>query len=107
MNALNALKTNKQINKKIEEISKKQHVVSQNKVNGRLTQAKGIVLEQLGNITNDERMRRLGKKDQVAGRLQANYGDKWVVRNRFWLLLSTAVAALAAFIFLRPNPSKS
>ena len=96
---------NKQINKKISEISKNQNVTSQNVVNGRLTQAKGIVLEQLGNISNDDRMRLVGKRDQIAGQIQANYGDKWFVRNRGWLLISTAVAALAAFIFLRNSNS--
>lgn len=101
---MRALNLNKQINEKISEISKKQNVTSQNVVNGRLTQAKGIVLEQLGNISNDERMRLVGKKDQMAGKIQATYGDKWLVRNRGWLLLS-AVAAVAAFIFLRNSNS--
>ena len=101
MSALSALNVNKKINEKISAISKKQNVVSQNVVSGKLTQAKGIVLEQLGNVSNDERMRLVGKKDQLAGQIQANYGDKWLVRNRGWLLLTTAVAAAAAFIFLR------
>lgn len=96
---------NKQIDKKIDEISEKQNVASQNVVSGRLTQAKGIVLEQLGNISNDERMKLVGKRDQIAGKLQANYGDNWLVRNRGWLMLSTAVAAIAAFIFLRNSHS--
>ncbi len=96
---------NKQIDKKIDEISEKQNVASQNVVSGRLTQAKGIVLEQLGNISNDERMKLVGKRDQIAGKLQANYGDNWLVRNRGWLMLSTAVAAIAAFIFLRNSNS--
>ena len=102
---MKALNVNKQISKKISEISKKQNITSQNVVNGRLTQAKGIVLEQLGNISNDDRMRLVGKKDQIAGRIQATYGDKWLVRNRGWLLISTAVAAIAAFIFLRNSNS--
>jgi len=102
---MTALNVNKQINKKISEISKKQNVVNQNVVSGRLTQAKGIVLEQLGNISNDDRMRLVGKKDQIAGRIQAIYGDKWLVRNRGWVLISTAVAAVAAFIFLRNSNS--
>jgi uncharacterized protein YjbJ (UPF0337 family) len=102
---MKALNVNKQISKKISEISKKQNITSQNVVNGRLTQAKGIVLEQLGNISHDDRMRLVGKKDQIAGRIQATYGDKWLVRNRGWLLISTAVAAIAAFIFLRNSNS--
>jgi uncharacterized protein YjbJ (UPF0337 family) len=102
---MKALNVNKQISKKISEISKKQNITSQNVVNGRLTQAKGIVLEQLGNISNDDRMRLVGKKDQIAGRIRATYGDKWLVRNRGWLLISTAVAAAAAFIFLRNSNS--
>ena len=102
---MKTLSMNKQINKKINEISKKQNVANQNVVNGRLTQAKGIVLEQLGNVANDERMKLVGKRDQIAGQIQANYGDKWLVRNRGWLLISTAVAAIAAFIFLRNSNS--
>jgi len=102
---MTALNLNEQVNEQIDKISKKQNVVSQNVVSGRLTQAKGIVLEQLGNISNDERMRLAGRKDQLAGKLQANYGDKWLVRNRGWLLISTAVAAIAAFIFLRNSSS--
>jgi uncharacterized protein YjbJ (UPF0337 family) len=102
---MKALNVNKQISKKISEISKKQNITSQNVVNGRLTQAKGIVLEQLGNISHDDRMRLVGKKDQIVGRIQATYGDKWLVRNRGWLLISTAVAAIAAFIFLRNSNS--
>lgn len=105
MSALSALNVNKKINEKISAISKKQNVVSQNVVSGKLTQAKGIVLEQLGNVSNDERMRLVGKKDQLAGKIQANYGDKWLVRNRGWLLLTTVVAAAAAFIFLRNSSS--
>jgi len=61
---MTALNLNEQVNEQIDKISKKQNVVSQNVVSGRLTQAKGIVLEQLGNISNDERMRLAGRKDQ-------------------------------------------
>ena len=73
---MKTLSMNKQINKKINEISKKQNVANQNVVNGRLTQAKGIVLEQLGNVANDERMKLVGKRDQIAGQIQANYGGR-------------------------------
>ena len=103
---MTALNVNKQINQIIEEIGKKQNVASQNVVRGRLTQAKGIILEQLGDISNDERMRLVGKRDQMAGKIRANFGDKWLVRNRGWLLLSTAVAAITAFIFLRNSHSE-
>lgn len=99
---MTALSLNKQVNQKIDEISKKQNVTSQHVVGGKLMQAKGIVLEQLGNISNDERMRLAGKKDQLTGKLQANYGDKWLVRNRGWLMM---LAAVAAFIFLRNSNS--
>jgi uncharacterized protein YjbJ (UPF0337 family) len=102
---MSALGVNKQINKKISEIGKKQNIANQNVVSGRLTQAKGIVLEQLGNVANDDRMKLVGKRDQIAGRIRANYGDKWLVRNRGWLFLSTAVAVIAAFIFLRNSNS--
>lgn len=102
---MTALNINRQINKTIDEIGKKQNMASENVVSGRLTQAKGIVLEQLGNISNDNRLRMAGRRDQLAGKLRATYGDAWLVRNRGWLWLGTAVAALAAFVFLRSSNS--
>lgn len=72
-----------------------------NVVNGRLTQAKGIVKEKWGELSHDDSARLAGKKDQVVGKLQADYGDSWIVRHRNWVLLGTAVTAVIAFIFLR------
>lgn len=76
----------------------------QNVVNGKLTQAKGDVREQAGNLKNDDMMRLAGKKDQVVGHLQANYANSWLGRHSVWMLVGTAVAligAVLAFIFLR------
>lgn len=73
----------------------------QKMAHGKLTQAKGVVREQLGNLQNDELMRLAGKKDQMVGQLQANYGDSWVVRHSGWVLLGTAVAFVSAVLALR------
>ena len=65
---------------------------------GKLTQAKGIVREQWGNLTNDEIARRAGQKDQVLGSWQGTYGNSWAVRNGRWILVGTAVTAFLAIL---------
>ena len=75
--------------------------------NGRLTQAKGLVREQLGNLTNNDSMRRAGKRDQVKGALQANYGNSWLVRHSNLVLVSTAVVTVLALLFARRRYSTS
>ena len=75
--------------------------------NGRLTQAKGVVREQLGNLTNNDNLRKAGKKDQVVGTLQANYGNSWFVRNSNLVLIGTAVATVLALLFARRRHSTS
>lgn len=81
----------------------------QNMMEGKLTQAKGVVREQWGNITNDEMTRMAGKKDQIIGHLQTNYGNKWVVRHGrlvMFGMIATLVCAALAFIFIRSNTSR-
>ena len=51
-------------------------------VNGMLKQAKGITQEQWSNLSNDEKARLVGKKDQVVGKLQRDYGNSWAVEER-------------------------
>jgi uncharacterized protein YjbJ (UPF0337 family) len=78
----------------------------QNKVEGTVTQAKGIVREQWGNLSDNKLTQLAGKKDQVVGQLQANYGNSWIVRHRGSVLMATAVIAFCtalAFIFIRSN----
>lgn len=78
----------------------------QNVVKGTLTQAKGVVREQWGNLANNDFTRLSGKKDQVVGHIQANYGNSWPMRHRGWMLIGTAVALIGAalvFIFTRDN----
>ena len=70
----------------------------QNVVDGKLTQVKGVAREQLGNLQNDELARLAGKKDQVVGHLQANYGNTWVMRHVNWVLAGTAVAFLGTLL---------
>jgi len=87
------------------QIDAKQHVI-----NGKMTQAKGVVREQWGNLQNDELTRLAGKKDQVVGKLQSTYGNSWLVRNSGWVLLGTAVATVAAafiYIFTRGSQESS
>lgn len=81
------------------QLDEKQKVAS-----GLLTQAKGVAEEQWGKLTNNEQAQLAGKKDQLAGRLQATYGDSWLARNKGWLTMGTAVAVLSmvlAFIIAR------
>ena len=76
----------------------------QNVINGKMTQAKGVMREQLGNLQNDELTRLAGKKDQIVGHLQANYGNSWLARHRSLVSMVTAIAtivAAVAFIFIR------
>ena len=77
-------------------------------VNGMLKQAKGIAQEQWSNLSNDEKARLAGKKDQVVGKVQRDYGNSWAVRNSDWVLWRTAVtlfAAFLAFFITRKNSS--
>lgn len=85
-------------------LDEKQHIVD-----GKLTQAKGIVKEQLGHLQNEELTRLAGKKDQVVGHVQAKYGDSWVMRHRGWVLAGTAVTFFGGLlaIFLSRNKSDS
>lgn len=59
---------------------------------------KGVVKEQVGNLTQDNRMRLSGKKDQIEGHLQAEYGASW--RRNKWLILSMTVAVSATVLSL-------
>ena len=75
-----------------------------NVASGVLNQAKGVVREQLGNLSNDDATRLAGKKDQIVGKLQRDYGDSWAVHNSNWVLLGTAVTtflALLTFLYAR------
>jgi len=69
-------------------------------LDGKVTQVKGVVQEQLGNLQNDELTRLAGKKDQVVGQLQANYGRSWVLQHSKLVLAGTAVAVLATILTL-------
>lgn len=70
----------------------------QNVLDGKLTQAKGVVREQLGSLQNADLTRLAGKKDQVVGHIQANYGNSWLVRHSNWVLLGTAVVFLGTLL---------
>jgi len=84
-------------------ILEKQMEEKRNLANGMLTQAKGIVQETWGSLTNDEQARLIGKKDQVMGKLQQNYGNSWPVRNSDWVLWGTAVTLFATILALMIN----
>ncbi len=66
--------------------------------------------EQLAQVQNDELARLAGKKDQIVGQLEAKYGQNWVVQNRSWVLVTTAVtlvsAGLAFILFRRKTDSE-
>lgn len=65
------------------------------RIEGNWKQVKGKVKEQWGRITDDELDVILGKRDQLAGKIQANYGvtreeaerqlNDWVRRNARYL----------------------
>ena len=81
----------------------------QNEAEGMMTQAKGMVRERWGNLSGDEQTRLAGKKDQVVGRLQRNYGDSWIGRHPGKFILTTAVISFCialAFIFIRSNTAR-
>ncbi len=90
-----------------QQIQEKQNVAA-----GKLTEAKGIVREQWGNLSNDNVTRLAGKKDQVVGRLQSNYSNSWASQHKGLVLLAlAAVGAAVAYVFTRsssdPSPQTS
>ncbi|MCA9960012.1 MAG: CsbD family protein [Anaerolineales bacterium] len=76
-------------------------------VEGLLTQAKGVAREQWGNLSNDKLAQLGGKKDQIVGKFQANYGDKWVVRHSKPVLIGTAVTIIASMLMVIFTRDKS
>lgn len=70
----------------------------QTTIDGKVTQAKGIVREQIGNLQNDEFKRLAGKKDQVVGKLKSDYGNSWVAKQSTWVVLGTAVMVIGAVL---------
>lgn len=90
-----------------QQIQEKQNVAA-----GKLTEAKGIVREQWGNVSNNDMTRLAGKKDQVVGRLQSTYSNSWASQNKGLVLLAAAaIGAAIAYLFTRsngePNPQTS
>lgn len=83
------------------ELDKKQTVF-----NGRLRQAKGLIREQVGKLTNNESLRKAGKREQVMGTLQVNYGNSWLARKGSLVLIGTAVATVLAVLFARRRTSE-
>lgn len=85
-------------------MNEKEHVVR-----GKVTEAKGLVQEKWGELTNDDEQRLSGRKNQIVGRLEAKYGDTWMARTNNWVLAGTAVAVLVALlaIFLSQRGSES
>lgn len=74
----------------------------QDMVEGVMTQAKEVVREQWDHISDNDLARLAGKKDEMVGRLQAKYGNRWVMRHGRLVLFVTIVSiictALALFI---------
>lgn len=85
---------------------------TKNQINGRLRQGKGVVREEWGQLTHDDRMRLSGKKDQAWGWLQVKFGNNWLLRHKSWLLLlaaavSITVSAVAFLLSNRMKPAES
>lgn len=57
--------------------------MNKDQVAGRVEQVKGKVAEVTGKVIDNDRMEADGKADQVAGKVQANFGDaKEAVKNK-------------------------
>lgn len=78
------------------QVGQKRHVVD-----GKINQVKGKAQEKIGELTNNKRLRRAGKRQQLRGKIQEKGGR--MASSKLWLMLGTAVALIAAFIFLRSN----
>ena len=49
--------------------------MNKDQIEGRIEQAKGKVAEVTGKVIDNDQMEAEGKADQVAGKVQANFGD--------------------------------
>lgn len=57
--------------------------MNKDQIAGRVEQAKGKVVEVAGKVVNDGELKAEGRDDQVAGKVQANFGDaKEVVKDK-------------------------
>jgi hypothetical protein len=74
-----------------------------NVANDKLTQAKDAVQEQLSSLQRDELKGLVDKKDQLLSHIETNYGDSWLGRHRVWVLVTTTVAVIVAYLFIRRN----
>lgn len=83
-----------EVDKQAKKLDKKRHVVD-----GKVTQVKGFAQEKIGELTNNDRMRRAGQRKQVVGKLQER--GLTMPRTKTLFVLGTAVALAVAFVFLR------
>lgn len=73
---------------------------------GRLTEAKGVAREQWGKITDDNLEQLAGRKDQVAGRMQAELaGKQWLNKRNLALTLGSVAIAIIAALIINFQPS--
>lgn len=73
------------------QLDSKRHVVA-----GTLNQAKGVVRERWGQLTNNKKTRMGGKKDQIVGAMQKKVGNSWPVRHKNLVLTFTTIATIIA-----------
>lgn len=80
-----------------QQVDKKRQVVD-----GKVTQAKGLAQEKIGELTNNNQLRRTGRRTQLKGKLKEHGitfpGAKTLVT------IGTAVALVAAYFFFRTDP---
>lgn len=79
-----------------QQVDKKRHVVD-----GKVTQAKGFAQEKFGELTNNDQLRRAGRRTQLKGKLQER-GIRFP-GSKMLVALGTAVAVVAAYRFFRGN----
>lgn len=79
-----------------QQVDKKRHVVD-----GKVTQARGLAQEKLGQLTNNEQMRRAGRRTQLRGKLQER--GITLPGAKTLLAVGTAVAVIVAYVFFRGN----
>jgi uncharacterized protein YjbJ (UPF0337 family) len=75
-----------------------------NEVSEKIDEVKEVVQEQAGNIPDNPLEELSTKKDQVADLIEENYEGSWLSRNKGWVLIGTAFAAIStavAYLFTR------
>ncbi|MCA9953321.1 MAG: CsbD family protein [Anaerolineales bacterium] len=79
-----------------QQVGKKRQVVD-----GKVTQAKGLAQEKIGELTNNNQLRRTGRRTQLKGKLR----ERGITfpGSKALMAIGTAVALVAAYFFFRTD----